>query len=125
MPWLYCETDGRRHEAYAVADSDALRRDGESELIVSGTLASGPWRCDSCNTPLNQGDRAVFHAIFPGHITKSMVEYDFSYEREYFALEGDLTVTNYGASWPCGSAAELLERNRFVRHHRLREHPSA
>ena len=93
MSSLYCKTHGEEKEAEARADDEEMREDGESVLIVHGRLISGPWRCDRCNAELNEGDEAFFEAIYPRHITEQIYDYDFSYEREYFALhDGSLAA---------------------------------
>jgi hypothetical protein len=103
MASLYCERDGKEYEAWTKTEDETMRQAGESELIVLGTLTSGPWRCDKCNAKLNRGDKALFSAIFPKEVTERLVRYDFSYEKEYFALDGSDKLTLYGARWPGGS----------------------
>ena len=46
MPYLFCETHGREHEAGAAGREEAYRKEGETVLTMRGTLISGPWQCD-------------------------------------------------------------------------------
>ncbi len=52
MPYLYCAAHGRGHENRVIGQQEEYRQQGESVLIVHGTLKSGPHRCDKCNVPL-------------------------------------------------------------------------
>lgn len=119
MPTLYCETHGGKHQARVGGQSTLYRDEGESVLIVTGRLASGPWRCDDggCRARLRTGDAATLLTSFPRWITESMYDYDFEHERRYFAMRGAETMTVYGAAWPGGDVTALLGRQRD----RLRE----
>ncbi len=124
MAWLFCAEHGRENEERVIRRQEEIRQDGESVLIVKGTLIRGTWRCDSCNALLDEGDRASLYAPYPRSITENIYEYDFSYERDYFALEGEDEITFYGAAWPGGTAAEMLEiaGRSGNKASRLREH---
>ena len=100
MPYLYCEQHGQEHQAGTISRQEELRQEGESVLIVGGTLVSGPWRCDRCNARLAKGDRAVWVYAFPSHCRGTLYDYDFAYEREYFAMRKSDTAAVYGADWP-------------------------
>ncbi len=100
MPYLYCQQHGQQQEASTIARQDELRMEDESVLIVSGTLISGSWLCDSCNAQLGKGDRATLVSAFPSHCRDDLYHYDFGYERQYFAMTGSDTATAYGADWP-------------------------
>jgi hypothetical protein len=100
MPSLYCEQHGREQESRTIARQDDFRHADESVLIVSGTLTGGPWLCDRCNADLGKGDRAVLLSAFPSHCRDELFDYDFGYERQYFAMTGSDTAAAYGADWP-------------------------
>ena len=110
MPYLFCETHGREHEAGAAGREEAYRKEGETVLTMRGTLISGPWQCDrgTCGAPLRKGMRAYLASAFPAWIADQLEDYDFAYEQRYFAIkqaEGKL----YGAKCP-GLAAALAGR---------------
>ena len=100
MPNLYCETHGREHEALHREEEHRYRDAGETVLIVSGRLTSGPYHCDRCNALLNRGDAATLLTAFPRWIAESMHDYDFGYERRYFVMRGEERVAAYGAASP-------------------------
>jgi hypothetical protein len=100
MPYLYCEKDGREHERSSVEQKAVYRQADESVLIVKGRLISGPWRCDKCNAHLKQGDSATLVSAFPSHCRDQLYDYDFGYERQYFAMKPSDTATVYGSEWP-------------------------
>jgi hypothetical protein len=108
MPYLYCAVHGRGHEDRIIAEQEAYREAGESVLVVSGTLASGPWQCDTCSVALTKGDQATLVSTFPAQVTESMRHYEFAAERRYFAMRGEEAVAVYGAPWPCGDVAALV-----------------
>ena len=100
MPYLFCPTHGKKHEAATLASQDELRALGECVLVVEGRLTSSGWLCDSCNATLDKGQKAWLHAAFPAHLRDNLADYDFSYERDYFALTPGDRVAAYGAPWP-------------------------
>ena len=69
MPYLYCAAHGRAFEDRVIADQEEYRAAGESMLVVSGRLTTGPRRCDKCNAPLHKGDPAMLLFRLPprGH----------------------------------------------------------
>jgi hypothetical protein len=103
MPHLYCEKHGKKDEAETARDSDFYRGEGESVVIVAGKLMSGPWACDRCNATLLSGNTAYLASSFPAWVSDSTTEYDFAYEREYFAASKS-RVAVYGAPWPAVAA---------------------
>lgn len=109
MAWLYCTAHGRGHEDRVIARQDDYRREGESVLIVHGTLKSGPHRCDTCYAPLRKGDAAMLLTAFPRFMSEAMEDYDFANEKRYFNLK-HASMTLYGASWPGGDPAAMLGR---------------
>jgi hypothetical protein len=100
MPRLYCEQHGREREARIIEQQENYRQVDETVLVASGTLVSGPWLCDSCNADLSKGDIAVLVSAFPNHCRDELYNYDFGYERGYFAMGKSDTATVYGAEWP-------------------------
>jgi hypothetical protein len=109
MAWLYCTVHGRGHENRTIASQEEYRREGESVLIVHGTLTSGPHRCDKCNAPLKRGDAAMLMTAFPRFLSEAMDNYDFANDRRYFDLaKADIRL--YGAHWPGGDPAAMLRR---------------
>ena len=58
MPRLYCERHGQEHQARVIGNDAIYRGEGESVLIVAGTLITGGWLCDQCNRPLRRGKAA-------------------------------------------------------------------
>lgn len=100
MPYLYCEKHGREHEAGIIGRQDDYRQADETVLVVSGTLVSGPWQCDSCNSQLRPGSTAVLISAFPSHCRDELCGYDFAYERQYFAMGERDHAAAYGAAWP-------------------------
>jgi hypothetical protein len=113
MADLYCARHGRECESAVQAREPLIREDGESVVIVKGKLISGPWRCDRCNAVLERGRTAYLYAAWPRWDTERMNEYGFELERDYFALKGRDTVTQYGAPWPGGTIAAMLEWQRW------------
>ena len=120
MPYLFCLVHGPAREAGTIVMQDELRAEGECVLVIEGSLCTGPWRCDSCNAQLAIGDRAWLKAAFPRHVYDDLVEYDFSYERDYFALTPGDRVASYGMEWPDDSlqpgriAERIAEENRLA-----------
>ena len=109
MARLYCEEHGREHEARVIGNQHIYREAGESVLIVHGKLKSGPWHCDQCYGKLRRGHAAYLATAFPPHMTAGFDEYDFRYERRYFRLEGEETLTVYGKVWPDVTEAQRRE----------------
>ena len=99
MPRLYCETHGREDEASTIERQEHYRQEGESVLIVTGKLRSGPWLCDRCNETIDRGSVAYLVTGLPHWITEGEPRYDFAYERRYFGGRYD-RVAVYGAEWP-------------------------
>ena len=120
MPRLLCETHGREEESETVRDQDEYRNAGECVLVVSGTLISGPWNCDRCNAELAVGQTASLFSAFPVWVAEGLIDYDFGYEREYFAMGRADTAAVYGADWPddsirrrrLGKRSALLDKCR-------------
>ncbi len=54
MPRLYCEQHGKKQDARCQERQEDYREAGETVLIISGPLKSGPWQCDTCNATLNK-----------------------------------------------------------------------
>ena len=100
MPYLYCEQHGREHEAGIAARKDDYLRLDETVLVVRETLISDPWVCDSCNEILNKGMTAILVCAFPSHCRDQLRDYDFGYERQFFAITSGCSVIAYGAEWP-------------------------
>lgn len=100
MPRLLCETHGREEEADRRRDQARYREAGECVLVVSGRLISGPWLCDRCNQALTAGKAAYLISALPGWVADGLIDYDFGYERAYFAMGKAETATAYGADWP-------------------------
>jgi hypothetical protein len=108
MPRLYCKNHGREREAGVVEQRDVYRRAGETLLVVTGTLISGPWYCDRCNLRLQPGNLAVLVSAFPSHYCDELCNYDFGYERQYFAMIGGDKAAAYGAGSPDGAIRSRL-----------------
>lgn len=100
MPYLYCEQHGQAHEADTIENQERYREEGETVLIVSGPLKTGPWLCDSCNNQIARGSTAYLLSPLPGWITESTDKYGLVYERQYFAMKGKERIAVYGAAWP-------------------------
>ena len=100
MPRLYCDTHGREREAEILANQDTYRQEGESVLVVKGRLIRGPFLCDRCNKKLAAGKPAWLISALPGWVADGLIDYDFGYEREYFAMAKTDTATVYGTDWP-------------------------
>ena len=100
MPRLYCAKHGKENKADTARDQEEYRQGGETVLVVSGRLISGPWHCDRCNATLKKGDTAYLSSAFPQWITEGLTDYDFAYERDYFAMAETDAATVYGAEWP-------------------------
>jgi hypothetical protein len=99
MPYLFCAAHGREHENRTIEQQEEYRQQGESVLIVHGTLKTGPWHCDTCNVTLTRGDTALLMAAFPRHFTAGMDGYGFSAEKRYFDMKhAEFAV--YGVQWP-------------------------
>lgn len=99
MAYLYCPVHGKAHENPPIEIQEDYRHAGETILIVSGLLTTGPHRCDKCNSGLARGDAATLLAAFPRHVVEAMSCYDFSYERRYFDMT-KAKVAAYGAPLP-------------------------
>lgn len=104
MPYLFCKRHGRQHEASSRGSQEEYQQIGETVVIVSGTLISGPWQCDRCNAALNKGDAAYLVAAYPSHYADELAAYDYGYERRYFQVE-KATVKVYGAMPVAGIAS--------------------
>jgi hypothetical protein len=107
MAWLYCSVHGRGQENFTIARQEDYRQEGESVLIVHGTLTGGGWHCDRCNARLRRGDPAMLMTAFPRDLTEAMDGYDFASEGRYFDLK-KVTAVRYGAAWPGGEPAAML-----------------
>ena len=117
MPYLFCQEHGQGHAARAAEQRENYRLLGESVLIASGTLITGPWACDSCNATLRRGKRAYLMTAFPRHVAEALAEYDFTLEKQYFDMKR-AEVVLYGAEWPGGGVAAHAEpRALFVLNH--------
>lgn len=103
MPYLYCEKHGCEREARIIEQQHMYRQADETVLVAIGTLVSGPWHCDSCNARLRPGNTAMLVSAFPSHCRDDLYDYDFGYERQYFAMTESGKATAYGAPWPDGS----------------------
>jgi hypothetical protein len=114
MPNLYCETHGREREADIVERQAVYRQADETVLVASGTLVSGPWLCESCNAQLRAGTTAILVSVFPSHCRDDLYDYDFGYERQYFAMSGSDTAAAYGARWPDNSIRNRRPLSRQV-----------
>lgn len=101
MPYLFCETHGQEQEAESIAQQDEYRELGETVLIVSGRLISGPWQCDRCQAPLGKGRTAHLHVSFSRSFAGMLGDYDYRYEAGYFDM-GTARVAVYGARPPGG-----------------------
>jgi hypothetical protein len=115
MPYLYCEKRGREREAGIIERQADYRQADEIVLVVSGTLVSGPWLCDSCNVQLREGHRAWLVSAFPSHCRDELYEYDFGYERQYFAMKPTEAATAYGVPWPDDSIRSRRNARRPAR----------
>lgn len=89
---------GERHAARTAEREALYRQEGETALIVSGRLISGPWLCDSCGTTLAKGKTAVLSNSFLRWQTEATGEYDFAYERRHFDMR-KVQVRAYGTVW--------------------------
>jgi hypothetical protein len=112
MPYLYCEKHGHEREAGIIERQEVYREADETVLVVSGTLISGPWLCDRCNAQLRKADTAYLVSAFPSHCRDDLHDYDFGYERQYFAMTADDRATAYGADWPDDSIRNRRKVNR-------------
>ena len=99
MPHLYCEPHGQEDEASTIERQDYYRQRGESVLIVTGRLTSGPWLCDRCNETIDRGSVVYLVSGLPRWITEGEPRYDFAHERRYFGGRPD-RIAVYGAEWP-------------------------
>jgi hypothetical protein len=109
MPYLFCAEHGKEHEASCKDEQENYRLLGETVLVVSGTLISGPWRCDRCNAPLKRSQKAWLVTAFPRHFAEDLERYDYAYERQYFRID-KAEARVYGAEPPGGvpSPASVL-----------------
>jgi hypothetical protein len=112
MPHLYCDRHGQERKAAIVMQQNEYQREGETVLVVHGRLISGPWLCDRCNDELRKGDPAYLISAFPAHCHEDLYEYDFGYERAYFAMKKSDQATAYGAPWPDDS---LRNRRKAIK----------
>ncbi len=87
MPYLFCKKCGDEHEARTREEQEIYRQLGEVVLIARGTLISGPWNCDSCNTSLRRGKRASLVTAFPRYYADALDDYDYANERQYFDMK--------------------------------------
>jgi hypothetical protein len=115
MPYLYCEKHGREHEAGIIEQQDVYRQADETVLVISGTLIYGAFHCDQCNATLLDDDTATLVAAFPSHCRDDLHDYDFGYERQYFAMKESDTATAYGAEWPDDSIRNRRKPSRPAR----------
>ena len=115
MPRLYCETHGREREAEIIEQQDMYRQQGESVMVVKGRLKYGPFLCDRCNEERAAGQPAWLITALPGWVAAGLIDYDFGYEREYFAMAKTDTATVYGADWPDDSIRHRRPLRRFGR----------
>jgi hypothetical protein len=99
MPYLYCAAHGREHENRVIGQQEDYRQEGESVLIVHGTLTGGAQRCDKCNATLRRGDAATTLSAFSRHVVDGMGDYDFASERRYFDM-AKASAAVYGTPWP-------------------------
>jgi hypothetical protein len=109
MPYLYCEQHGREREATILGRQDVYRQADEAMLVASGMLTTGPWQCNRCAGLLRKGDQAILVSAFPSHFQDELHDYDFGYERQYFAM------TAYGAEWPDDSIRNRRKVSRQAR----------
>jgi hypothetical protein len=103
MPYLFCHTHGKQHEVSCRKSDEEYRMLGETVVMVSGRLISGPWQCDRCNARLATGNRASLMTAFPSHMAEELANYDYANERQYFRVES-AAVKVYGAIPPGGIA---------------------
>ena len=115
MARLLCETHGREEEAETIRDQDKHRAENECILVVRGKLISGPWVCDRCNRALNAGATAYLRTGLPKWVADGLVDYDFGYEREYFAMGREEKAAVYGADWPDDSIRRRRKLDRAAR----------
>jgi hypothetical protein len=99
MPRLYCAECGKQEHAKSVQNRERYQQEGETVLIVTGKLISGPWMCDRCNGGIAVGKQAFLVRAFPKWMIEELHVYDYVYEREYFATE-EIEVMTYGVDWP-------------------------
>jgi hypothetical protein len=121
MPYLYCARHGSEREADIAARRTVYRQEGETVLVVAGTLTSGPWMCDRCGDELDKGDQAWLVSSFSRSMHERLCDYDFGYELEYFAMTKRDQATSYGAAWPDDSITHRRVAGR--RKPRPREEP--
>lgn len=107
MPYLFCKTHGRQHDASCRQEQENYRQLGETVLVVSGKLTSGPWQCDRCDAGLEEGTTAYLMTAFPSHFAAELAGYDYGNERRYFRME-EAAVKVYGAMPPGGVAPALV-----------------
>jgi hypothetical protein len=112
MPYLFCEKHGLEHEAGIINRQELYRRADETVLVTAGTLVSATWLCDRCSALLSKGDQAILVFAFPSHCRDDLCNYDFGYERQYFAMTPGDTATAYGAEWPDNSITNRRKLSR-------------
>ena len=87
-------------EVRTARDQEKYRDAGECVLVVSGRLISEPWYCDRCDQELTVGSTAYLVTALPGWIADGMTDYEFAYERQYFAMTPSDQAIVYGSEWP-------------------------
>jgi hypothetical protein len=115
MARLLCETHGQEEEAETIRDQDKHRAANECILVVRGKLISGPWHCDRCNRELRAGATAYLRTGLPQWVADGLIDYDFGYEREYFAMGKADTANVYGADWADDSIRRRRRLDRTAR----------
>jgi hypothetical protein len=108
MPRLYCEEHGREHESRCQEEQDNYRLLGETVLMVSGTLISGPWNCDRCNVRMKKGSRAWLMTAFLRCFAENLDGYDYACERQYLSMM-NAEARVYGAEPPGGIPSPASE----------------
>lgn len=108
MPYLLCQTHGEEHEASCQEEQETYRQLGETVVIVSGTLISGPWKCDRCGAALKKGTMAHLLTAYPRHFADELTDYDYGNEQRYFKVE-KAAVNIYGAMPPGGIAVPAMQ----------------
>ena len=73
--------------------------------------SAAPGYATGCDAQLRKGDQAMLVSAFPGHCRDDLYDYDFGYERQYFAMNRSDKATAYGADWPDDS----ISNRRHVR----------
>ncbi len=101
MPYLFCPAHAQEHEESCREGEEEYRRLGETVVMVSGTLISGPWQCDRCNARLGKGGAATLMTAFPSSYANELADYDYGKERRYFRV-AEAAIKVYGAMPPGG-----------------------